>query len=396
MCLYRHMTLHALLDELRRSVRDLDGSTISGSDAAKLVDQFAEVERLAVAGRTLAAARVQQTKSWRASGSPSIVAWMADHSRSSFRHAASTLNMAMRLEQLPATREALVSGHLSERQASEISAAAELDPMAEKELLKMAAREGITALREKCRDVAAAAAGDENARERIRRSRYFRHWLEGDGALRLDARLTADEGAPLLATIRARADSLEAEARKAGHAEAPEAHAADALVSLADGAGAPKTVVHVHVSQGALDRGHTRAGETCRIPGVGPITVDAARRLASSGSMKILETDGVDVHRVAHAGRTISAPLRTALEARDPTCVVPGCNKRRNLEIDHIVPFATGGKTTLDNLARLCKWHHAQKTHHGWRLEGVPGVWSWVRTGSGVEPLARAPSGPRP
>jgi hypothetical protein len=53
--------------------------------------------------------------------------------------------------------------------------------------------------------------------------------------------------------------------------------------------------------------------------------------------------------------------LRTALEARDPTCVVPGCNKRRDLEIDHIVPFAAGGETKLDNLARLCRWHHAEK-----------------------------------
>jgi len=382
------MRLHALLDELRRFVRELDQSTITGSDAAVLVDQFAEVERLAVAGRTLAAGRVQQTKAWRSSGAPSIVAWMADHSRSSFRHAASTINMAMRLEQLPATREELVSGRLSERQADEISAAAELDPAAEKDLLQMAQTEGIAALREKCRDVAAAAAGDENARERIRRSRYFRHWLEGDGALRLDARLTTDEGAPLLAAIRGRADTLEAEARNAGQAEPSEAYAADALVSLADGAGAPKAIVHVHVSEDALARGQTEAGETCRIPGVGPISVDAARRLAARGSMKTIETDGVDVFRVASAGRTIPAPIRTALETRDSTCVVPGCNKRRDLEIDHIVPFAAGGETKLDNLARLCRWHHAQKTHHGWRLEGRPGNWHWLR----APDRARTPS----
>lgn len=385
------MRLHSLLDELRRFVRDLDQSTISGSDAATLVDQFAEVERLAVAGRTLAAARVQQTKAWRASGAPSIVAWMADHSRSSFRHAASTINMAMRLEQLPATREALVSGRLSERQASEISAAAELDPKAESGLLLMAQHEGIAALREKCRDVAAAAASDEDARERIRRSRYFRHWLEGDGALRLDGRLTADEGAPLLATIRARADEFEAEARRSGQSETSEAYAADALVSLVDGAGAPKAVVHVHVSQGALARGTTEAGETCRIPGVGPISVGAARRLAAGGSVKLLETDGVDVKRVAHAGRTIPAPLRTALEARDPTCVVPGCNKRRDLEIDHLVPFANGGETKLENLARLCRWHHAQKTHHGWRLDGAPGNWTWVRGATRAPTPSRGP-----
>jgi len=338
------MNLNELLDGLRALVRGLDGSTIGAADAARLVDQFSEIERLAVAGRTLATRRVQETKAWRSSGSPSIVAWVAEHSRASFRHAAATINMAMRLEQLPATKEALVSGDLSERQASE--------------------RESIAALREKCRDVAAAAAGDENARERIRRSRYFRHWLETDGALRLDARLTADEGAPLLASIRHRADVLEAEAHRAGQVESAEAYAVDALASLADGAGAPKAVVHVHVSQSALARGRTEAGETCRIPGVGPISVGAARRLAAGGSVKLLEMEGVDVQRVAHA--------------------VPGCNKRRDLEIDHILPVADGGETSLDNLVRLCRWHHAQKTHHGWRLEGPPDERRWVR--------ARAPA----
>ena len=372
------MTLQSLLDALRDLVGSLDASSLSGADAVRCVDQFSEIERLAVAGRTLAAGRVAQTKAWRASGAPSVVAWTASHTRSSLRHAASTLNMAMRLEQLPATREALISGRLSEREASEISAAAELDPAAEPTLLRMAERESVAAVREKCRDVAAAAAGDENARERIRRSRYFRHWLEGDGALRLDARLTADEGAPLLATIRSRADTLEAEARRTGSPEPSEAYAADALVSLADGAGAPKAVVHVHVSQSALARGRTEAGETCHIPGVGPITVGAARRLAAGGSVKLLEMEGVDVQRVANAGRGIPAALRTALEARDIVCVVPGCNKRRDLEIDHIIPFASGGETKLSNLARLCKWHHAQKTHHGWRLEGAPGTWRWV------------------
>jgi hypothetical protein len=196
----------------------------------------------------------------------------------------------------------------------------------------------------------------------------------------------------LLAAIRGRADTLEAEARNAGQSEPSEAYAADALVSLVDGAGAPKTVVHVHVSQEALARGRTEVGETSRIPGVGPISVDAARRLAARGTVKTVETDGIDVQRITHAGRTIPAPLRTALEARDPTCVVPGCNKRRDLEIDHIIPFAAGGETKLNNLVRLCRWHHAEKTHHGWQLEGVPGDWRWVRRTSGVKSLARPPA----
>ncbi|MGZ4207318.1 MAG: DUF222 domain-containing protein [Actinomycetota bacterium] len=383
------MQLESIVSSLRAFLATLDTPSLDGREAARMVEQFAEAERLAAAGRTLVASRVQQTRVWRNSSASSVVAWMAARTGSTFGRAAATLNTALRLEQLPATRDALIAGKLSETQASEIVSAASADPASEERLLEIAATESVASLREKCRDVKAAASGDEDARERIRRSRYFRHWTADDGALRLDARLTPDEGAPLLAVVRARADGLEREARRAGQPEPSEAYAADALVSLVDGKGAPKTVVHVHVSQTAFARGNTVAGETCRIPGVGPITVGAARRLAGSGTVKLLESDGVDVRRIAHRGRTIPSHLRTALEARDPTCVVPGCNKRRDLEIDHIVPFAAGGETVLSNLARLCRWHHAQKTHHGWRLEGEPGAWRWVRGAR-----ARAPNTP--
>ncbi|HEX7277732.1 MAG TPA: HNH endonuclease signature motif containing protein [Acidimicrobiales bacterium] len=88
-------------------------------------------------------------------------------------------------------------------------------------------------------------------------------------------------------------------------------------------------------------------------------------------------TKGVDVVAVAHRGRTIPAHLRSALELRDPTCVIPGCDLRDRLEIDHVVPFAEGGPTALDNLARLRHRHHALKTHHGWVLGGGPGAWTW-------------------
>jgi len=87
---------------------------------------------------------------------------------------------------------------------------------------------------------------------------------------------------------------------------------------------------------------------------------------------------GSNVTAVAHLGRTIPARLRTALEARDPTCVVPGCDVRQGLEIDHRVPFAQGGPSTMHNLARLCRWHHYLKSHHRYRLGGAPGRWTWT------------------
>ncbi len=49
------------------------------------------------------------------------------------------------------------------------------------------------------------------------------------------------------------------------------------------------------------------------------------------------------------------------------------------LERDHrVVPFIDGGTTALENLARLCRWHHYLRTYRGYRLEGMPGNWEWV------------------
>lgn len=81
---------------------------------------------------------------------------------------------------------------------------------------------------------------------------------------------------------------------------------------------------------------------------------------------------------VAHLGRTIPARLRTALQARDTVCAVPGCHNRYHLEIDHIEPFSEGGPTSLDNLVRLCRPHHHMKTNLGFRLIGRSGKWKWI------------------
>lgn len=145
------------------------------------------------------------------------------------------------------------------------------------------------------------------------------------------------------------------------------------------GSKGPRAVLHVRVDHAALVRGHVESGERCDIPGVGPIPVASARALAADCILKVLVTKGVDVVAVTHAGRTVPAHVRSALEARDPVCVIPGCAERKGLEIDHLVPFADGGPSTLDNLARACRFHHYLKTHHSWVLGGRPGAWTWIR-----------------
>jgi hypothetical protein len=60
---------------------------------------------------------------------------------------------------------------------------------------------------------------------------------------------------------------------------------------------------------------------------------------------------------VGRTRRTIPPALRRALEFRDKGCRFPGCGSRF-AEGHHIVHWADGGTTSLDNLVLLCRHHH--------------------------------------
>jgi uncharacterized protein DUF222/HNH endonuclease len=378
-------------------VSKLGDELLDGTEAVWLVNAFAQAEKLCAAGRALAMAEVARSDAWVGDGAPSPAAWMAAKAGIPLSVAIATMETVRHLKQLPAVAEAFRAGRLSLAQGKEITAAAKDCPEDEEELLDLAGRSTLAELREACRRVRAAAVTDPAERqEKIRKSRYLHSWTDHDGALRIDARLTPDDGAVVLAALDARSHRLRSEARARGDYENALAYEADALVELAradggDGPGGPGAMVHVHVDHSALLRGFVVDGERCEVPGVGPVPVAVVRRLLSDCILKVIVTNGVDVTAVAHAGKTIPAHLRSALEARDPTCVVPGCDVRRDLQIDHTWPWIEGGPTSLDNLARLCRWHHYQKSHFGYRYRGGPGTWEWIPPEVPTDPPTNPP-----
>jgi len=66
---------------------------------------------------------------------------------------------------------------------------------------------------------------------------------------------------------------------------------------------------------------------------------------------------------VGRKTRVIPPAIRRALWARDGGCRFPGCGSR-HAEGHHIVHWALGGKTSLDNLVLLCHAHH-KAVHEG-------------------------------
>lgn len=61
--------------------------------------------------------------------------------------------------------------------------------------------------------------------------------------------------------------------------------------------------------------------------------------------------------------RAMSRARRQRILARfDHHCAYPGCTEERDLEIDHAIPLALGGKDKDENLEPLCQAHHRAKT----------------------------------
>ena len=132
---------------------------------------------------------------------------------------------------------------------------------------------------------------------------------------------------------------------------------------------APPATVIVRVDLAALRRGRALPGELCELDGHGPVPLPVVESLVDDAYLACVFTEAGDIRAVAHLGRTVNAPLRTALALRDRHCVVPGCGVAYSLEIDHVRPLESGGRTELSNLALLCRHHHRMKTYDGWVLE---------------------------
>ena len=361
----------------------LDPRSYASEEAVEVLGLLARAERAAAAGKALMARKVQRSGAWEGKGEPSAAHFVARATKEAVGTVVETLDTARRLERLPQTEMAFRSGELSPQGAREVAAAAEVSPEHEQELLGVARTGTPQALRERCLQVKAAATEELERYRRIHRERSLRHWTDQEGAVRLEARLPPDAGATVVAAVTAGARALADQARAEGRTEPARAHAADALVAAvasggSGGSGGPRAVIHVRVDHAAFTRGHAQGEETCEIAGIGPVPVATVRAMASDAVLKAVVTRGTDVVAVAHPGRTIPAAVRTALQERDRTCAVPGCPRRDGLEIDHVDRFSQGGPTTLANLVRLCRPHHALKTYFGYTLGGKPGARTWT------------------
>ncbi|MBI4701317.1 MAG: HNH endonuclease [Deltaproteobacteria bacterium] len=147
-------------------------------------------------------------------------------------------------------------------------------------------------------------------------------------------------------------------------AEALEAVAREALARQAQGSDAAaepeRTVVLYECRQCGQTELETGAGAV-------ELTPQAAARLGCGAQVRDLATEGRAVQR----GGPLPAAVRRAVKLRDRCrCRVPGCSRRRYVDVHHIAPQAQGGAHSRANCLTLCSTHHALLHEDRLRIEG--------------------------
>lgn len=346
-------------------------------------------------------ARFDGLRGWEREGHRSCAHWLAFCTGIDLGAAREKVRAARALEDLPETSAAMARGALSFAKVRALTRVATAEN--ENELLELAHGSTAAELERMVRGWRLLNRKDEADLERIRHaSRTLSIFPDSDGMYVVRGRLDPEVGALLMRAVEAAGDALYAreawaEGRE-GNPDAaieinPEQRRADALGLLAEralgagfggggaegadgsdetvsGARAERYQVVLHVEAVTLER----AGEPGRseLEDGTRVSAETSRRVACDAALVEVQhgRDG-RVLDVGRRRRTIPPAIRRALEVRDRGCRFPGCGSRFT-DAHHVVHWADGGETKLDNLVLLCRLHHRRVHEDGFRLELNP------------------------
>ena len=391
--------VHQVQEVLRRATPE----SVSGDQARRFVELFAEAEMAGASGIALFTPVVVETGSFAKEGHASAQDWLGALSGSSAGAAKGRLAAAERAAVDPSLTEALHEGGLSSAQLAVVTKAAAEAPESTGNLLELldqgASHQELSDAAARMKAAARSRESERARRDRVHAGRHIRAHQVDSGGVRGEFFCDEVRWARVAPQIEARAAALW-KAAGAG-AEPLEAYRLDAfLEALSGSVGSSGSLDHgdpcdpngssapskgtpvqaiVVIDAAALRRGTSEGDELCEIEGIGPVSVEAATELLSEASLRYVIREGFDIKTVTKATRDVAACIEAALIVRDRTCGRPGCGRRLGLQTDHReVDFGDDGPTELDNLVRLCPQCHALKTYGGWRLEGEPGAWKWI------------------
>jgi Domain of unknown function (DUF222)/HNH endonuclease len=348
-----------------------------------------------------------------ADGGVNTISWVRDHCAMTGKAAADRVHLARTLGALPATLDSARAGRASLSNVTLIASLAKevgVEQVAPLETILVSAAETLEAA--PMRTVIQATrlrvdpdgvlAADNHAHER----RWFNLDQSYGGEWFAQGQLDAEGGA----LVKTWLDAI-TEMPRPGDTRSASQRRADALVDLAALQLRCGKSPEVHgqrphltltVSAKALRTGSE--AEAAVLQGVGPIHPATARRIACDAvktevtvappSEGAVQTDvmgappaeGADAWlstvttppvplSVGRVTRTIPVHIRTALCLRDQGCRFPGCDRPISwTDGHHIIHWADGGPTVLENLVSLCRRHHREVHEQGWRIHMADGI----------------------
>ncbi len=374
---------------LRSALEEIQGRDPDRLDEAGLEEGYAELERAAdvvLSERLRWLAAIERRGIYARDGHLSLTAWLAQRFRKTWSAASRLVRAARALEQMPGTREALDQGEITSSAVDVVMPAREVDPaafiQAEGYLVDAASTLSIPDLR---RVVATWRRAAEDARaaeysERAHERRRLHVSPTLGGMVRVDGDLDPETGQTVICALRAVCD---AEVGSADDPRSSPQRRADALGEICrqwlDGTDRPlvggeRPHLTVTVDLATLEARLPAPGSVAELADSGPISPEAARRLACDASVsRVITKGGSEPLDVGRRTSVVPAGIRRAVVVRDRGCRFPGCDRPQGwCDAHHVRHWAKGGDTALSNLVLLCRRHH-RLVHHGFKVEMANG-----------------------
>jgi hypothetical protein len=260
------------------------------------------------------------------------------------------------LESLPAIASVAMGGGLSDEQLSSVARLA--DAESDREWARRAPNADPVELERMARKASKPSGEDSRARFAARELRMWKR----QGFVHLRGQLPDDMGATFEETVTQLTERMKP---AKGQPWVPfEQRAADALLALCEAQGGgdeqePSLAVQPNIQVAVPVKG------PAHIAGV-PIADSLLEQLRANATIEpILVDESGDLVGIGRRTSAISPKLRRAVLLRDGQCRVPGCARRRGLQVHHLLPRTWGGLDEIANLACVCPAHHRVLIPHG-------------------------------
>ena len=359
-----------MFDTTEQSTRTGNPSVVGELDALALGENAV---RAALLSRV---AVLERTEEWKSHGAATLSQWLTARYGHSHATATELVRVAKASADLPETMEVFQEGGLSWDQLRAVTRIATADD--DGVWAKAAPGLSVTEL-----NAFRRAPTSRQVRDLSRDRHLVWSFSNDEPAFDLRTHLLDSDGATVINALMRIANQAGPDPVD-GTYENIEARLADALVQMASqslGADSDpdRATVVIHTDLETLTDPTAPGARPARIKDGPALSARTLHRLACDARLQVVVTGQAQGPvGVGRTTRTIAPWLRRAVESRDNGCRFHGCERTRWTHVHHIVHWAQGGPTDLENLILLCGFHHRLVHEAGWRISGDPGrdiVW---------------------